>query len=191
MNYFYCDSCRKRTGIKNKKSHFNLELHMINEKAVINKYTIMNPELCQINDILKAHVTTYNRRFENYTVVCKWKLVFDYDISVNVKSKLIYRFRAFHQNREKNLKNKINRYKLEGLEFSHISEMNIFFKTRLDQMTYKHYIEQPLPKIERLFNKRLYKNFKLIKSLNDIDLTLQMGANETGKADLVYYSDED
>ena len=33
---------------------------MNNEKAVTNNYTIMNPELCQINDIMKAHVTTHN-----------------------------------------------------------------------------------------------------------------------------------
>ena len=98
-------------GIKYKKSHSKSELHMNNEKAVINKYTIMNPELFQKNDIIKAHVTTYNRRFENYTVVCIRKLVFEKDISIDFKSRVLYRFRALHQNCEKHLKNKINRYK--------------------------------------------------------------------------------
>ena len=69
--------------------------------------------------------------------------------------------------------------------------MNITFKTRLDHMTYKHYFEQLMPMVERLINKRLFKNYELIKTLNDIDLTLHMGAYETGKADIVYYGDED
>ena len=113
----------------------------------------MNRELCQINDIIKAHVTTYNRRFEYYTVVCKWKLVFDNDISIDVKSKVIYRFRALHQNRDKYPKNKIVRYKKEELEFSHILEMNIAFETRLDHMTSKHCKKQPMLMVERLINR--------------------------------------
>ena len=47
---------------------------MKNKGTVINKYTIMIPELCQINDRIEAHLTTYNRRFECYRVVCKWKI---------------------------------------------------------------------------------------------------------------------
>ena len=88
-------------------------------------------------------------------------MVFDNDISIDVKSKLIYRFCALHQNRGNYLKNEINRYKKEGLEFSHISEMNITFETRLDHMTYKQYIEQLMPMVERIINKKLYKIISL------------------------------
>ena len=35
-------------------SHLISELNMNNEKRVISKYTIVNPELCQINDIKKT-----------------------------------------------------------------------------------------------------------------------------------------
>ena len=113
-------------------------------------------------------------------------MLFDNDFSIDVKSKVMYRFRILHQNLEKYLKIKINRYEKEGLEFSHVSEMNITLKTRLDHMTYKHYLEQPMPMVERLIIKRLYKNYDFIKTLNDIDLTLHMGAYETGKADIEY-----
>ena len=54
-------------------------------------------------------------------------------------------------------------------------------------MTYKHYIEQPMPLVERLINRKLYTNYDLIKILDDIDLTLHMGPHETGKEN----SDED
>ena len=69
--------------------------------------------------------------------------------------------------------------------------MNITFITSLDSMTYKHYIEQPMPMIGRIVNRRLYKNNKLIKTLDDIDLTLQMGAYEKGREDVYVSSDED
>ena len=54
-------------------------------------------------------------------------------------------------------------------------------------MTYKQYIEQPMPMVERLFNRKLYRNYELIKTLDDIGLTLHMGPYETGKEN----SDED
>ena len=97
----------------------------------------------------------------------------------------MYTFCVLHQIHEKYLRNKIKRFKKERLEFSHISELNITFETRLDHMTYKHYFEQPMPLVERLINRNLYKNYELIKTLDDIDLTLHMGAYETGKADIV------
>ena len=58
-------------------------------------------------------------------------------------------------------------------------------------MTYKHYIEQPMPMVERLVNTKLYKNYEPIKTLNDIDLTLHKGVYENGEEDVSYNSDED
>ena len=87
--------------------------------------------------------------------------------------------------------NKINQYERQGYEFSHISEMNITFLTKLDHMTYKHFIEQPMPMVESLIDRKLYKNYELEKTLIDIDLTLDMGPYETGKADIHCSSEED
>ena len=98
---------RKRIELKCKVSHFKSQFYLDNEKTVINKYTIINPELGQINDISKKNVNKYNRRFNDYEIVCKWKLVFDYDISF-VQSKVFYRITVLSQDLEKYLKNKIN-----------------------------------------------------------------------------------
>ena len=57
-------------------------------------------------------------------------------------------------------------------------------------MTYKHYIEQPMPMVEKFYNKNLYKNYELIKTLDDIDLTLHMGPYESRKRDVYYTSGE-
>ena len=110
---------------------------MNNERTVINKYTIMNPEHCQINALIK-NVNNYNRRFKNYEIVCKWKLVFDFDNSIDVKCQVLYRISVLSHNLQKYVRIKIIQYKRQGLEFSHVSEMNINFKTRLDHMAYKH-----------------------------------------------------
>ena len=62
MNYYYCSSCNKRVELKYKKSLSKSELHMNNEGTVINKYNIMNPELCQKIDIKETRVNDYKRR---------------------------------------------------------------------------------------------------------------------------------
>ena len=80
MNYFYCDFCNKQILLKYKKSHLKSDLLVDDERAIINKYSITNPKLCQINDIVKEHVDDYNRKFEHYTVVCNWYLVFDNNV---------------------------------------------------------------------------------------------------------------
>ena len=83
--------------------------------------------------------------------------MFHNDISISVKSKVLYRISVLLEILEKNLKNKNNLYKGRGLEFSHKTEMYITFATCLHLMTYKHYIEQPMPMVEKVFTKVLYK----------------------------------
>ena len=77
---------------------------MNTEGTVINKYTTKNLELCEINNILINNVNLYDKRFVLYENVCKWKLVFDNDISIDFISKVIYRISVLRQNLEKYLK---------------------------------------------------------------------------------------
>ena len=42
--------------------------------------------------------------------------------------------------------------------------MNITFLTSLDFLTYKHCMEQPMPMVERILNRKLYKNNEPIKT---------------------------
>ena len=116
--------------------------------------------------------------------------MFNNDISFDGKSKVMYRIPVLHHNLVKYLKNKINYFTRQGLEISHISEMIITFISSLDFMTYKQYMEQPMPMIERIINRRLNKNNELIKTLDDIDLTLHMGRYQNGRED-VYVSTDD
>ena len=90
--------------------------------------------------------------------------MFDNDISIDVESKVMYRISVLRHIPEKLLQNKINYYRRQGLEFSHKSEMNNTFITSLDFMTYKHYIEQLMPIVEKIFNRKLYQNNELINT---------------------------
>ena len=76
--------------------------------------------------------------------------MYDSDISIDVKSKRMYRRSVSGHNFEKHIKNKINHYEKQGVEFSKISEMNITFTTWLRDMTYRHYLENPMPMVERI-----------------------------------------
>ena len=62
---------------------------MNTEGTAINKYSIINPELCKINNIIINNVFNYDKRFEVYKIVCKRKLVFDNDVLLDVQSKIL------------------------------------------------------------------------------------------------------
>ena len=181
MNYYYCIPCNKRIELKFNGSHLKSQEHMNNEGRVVNNYTFVKPQFCEINSIIKNNVNNYNRRFRYYEMQCKWKLVHDNDIPIDVNSKSQYR-RSLSHSFEKHLKNKINHYEKRGLKISHISEMNFTFTTYLRNMTHRHYLENPMPMVERLINRNLYKKYDLMKSLDGIDSLLQKRPHETGEA---------
>ena len=52
--------------------------------------------------------------------------------------------------------------------------MNVTFMTRLDLITYEHYLQQPMSMLERLFNKKLNKNPELVEMTKDFYLTFYM-----------------
>ena len=103
---------------------------------------------------------------------------------------MLYRISVFRINLEKYLGIEINYYRIQGLELSYIAEMNITFTKSLDFITYKHYMEQSMPMVERVFNIKLYKSYELTKTLDDIALTLHMGAYEHGSREVYDSTDE-
>ena len=71
----------------------------------------------------------------------------------------------------KYLKRKIEFFRRQGLRFSHILERNITFISILKLVTYEHYNIQPMQMVERIFNKKFYKNPQLVKKFKDVNLT--------------------
>ena len=86
MKYYYCVLCKRANALKYKCSHYKSKFHRDSDKSIINKYNFMSPELREINDIIKSHVNTFNRRLSFYEIECNCKLVFDNFVCSNVKS---------------------------------------------------------------------------------------------------------
>ena len=177
MKYYYCVFCKRTIALKYKCSHYKSNIHRDNDKSKINKYNFMNRELRE----MKSHVITHNILFNFYEIQCNCKLIFDIDVSGNVKS----------NNTLKNTKIPSLNFEKKGLNFSNILEMNITFIINFEHITYEDYLEQPMLMVERLINKKLYKNYGLIKTLDGLDGTLHMTWYETGVAEMPYVSEKD
>ena len=148
-DYFNCKVCAKSIKIKSKKKHLNSLNHKSLSLIIISRYSITNPDFPNIDNILKNYFLDYNKKFEFYLTICKWKLHFS-DTIVNVKSTRLswvggYYLREF-------VSSKIEYYEKRGHKLSHISEMNITFISDLRNMTYEHYLQQPKSMLEWKLN---------------------------------------
>ena len=158
---FYCNICDKSIKVRSKKKPLNSQYHKSSIKSIISRYSVLNPNFIHIEDFLKDYVDDYNKLFEFYLIFCSWKLHF-WDNIINVKSDRLYIINR-GWNLRKILISKIESFESYGYKFSHISEMNITFRTGFTIMTYEHYLKQPKPMVEWILNKKLAQNPELIK----------------------------
>ena len=127
--YFNCKLCDKSIRNKSKKKHLISQYHKFLRDSIIFRYNIPNPDFLQIENILQNYVLECNKKFEFYTIICKWTLHFS-DSITSVKSypwrniSVGFYLRNF-------LLSKIKFFESYGRKFSHISEMNITFITDL------------------------------------------------------------
>ena len=166
-NYFHCDLCDKSVKFRSKKKGLNSQYHKLLNKSIICKYTVKNPSFLHIEDILQNFVDEYNKKFEFYSILCKWKLNFS-DTVINTKPKRLFNFKRRYAgwNLRISLIEKIEFFESKGHKLSHISEMNITFVTDLKNMTYEHYLKIPKPMTEWTIIKKFANNPKLIKAFN-------------------------
>ena len=162
-NYFHCELCDKSIKFRSKKKHLNSQYHKSLTMSIICKYTVENPSFLHIEDMLKNFVDEYNKKFEFYLILCKWKLHFS-DTIINVKSDRLYNIHRPGWNLRRNLMSKIEYFESDSHNFSHISEMNIVFITDLRNLTFEHYLKIPKSMIEWTIIKKLAINPTLIKA---------------------------
>ena len=82
---FHCDLCDRSIKIRSKKKHLNSQYHESLTKSINSKYTIKNPSFLNIEEMLTNFGDDYNKKFEFYLILCKWKLKFS-DTIINIKS---------------------------------------------------------------------------------------------------------
>ena len=141
----YCSICDETIKLGYEKKHNNSKTLEELSEPVINNYYVQCPELDEIENILKQYANNHDERLEFYIIKCKFESQFENDFFL-VKSKDLYSSNKIWEI-EKLLKSKIEDYEKQGHELSHIRQMTITFRTKLDLMTIIHFLQQPMPSI--------------------------------------------
>ena len=97
--------------------------------------------------------------------------------AIRVKSKILYNS-WIPEGLIGFLAREIEYFRRQGFIFSHISEMSITFTAKLCIKTYEHYLEQPKCMLERKLNEKLYKTPELVRRLDDLHITINMGSKQ-------------
>ena len=140
------------------------------DKNLYEKYTINNVNLDEVYKILNDHASIYNKKFDFYIIVCDVLIEFDNNFTIFIEINYIYNTDI--DNLYKNLLYEIDFYIDRGYKISNTNQMTI--KTINDRcnMSYKHYMSQPMPMCERRINMNIAKNPELFNKKTEIKIIL-------------------
>ena len=115
-------------------------------KFVIDNYIIDNPSLDEIDKILNAYVTSYNKKNNIYAIRCQFFLVFENNFKIHIETG-----NYINNDDLTKLKNYllywIDYYKSLGYSFCNIIKMIIKTITDKHWMPHKIYIQYPMQMI--------------------------------------------
>ena len=149
---------------KSKSKHLKSINHKNLDKHRHIKLTIDNPKINNIDEIFYNQIKRYDTMYEYYLIRCEIKLCFinkeDYGFvsSVLTDDQTPISWKIFVENR-------INDFRNDGFDFSHISQMNIITVCNKMDMTYDFYLKQNMPAVEWKINQLINKDKKLINKL--------------------------
>ena len=117
-------------------------IDVVSSHSVVNRHNLDNIKFGDINNILYKHINYYKKKFDRFKFRCKISsnIIRDYPKHIPTKK---YKFKP-----------------------SDTINMQITFITKLDNMTYKHYLQQPRQAIENNLIKKLNQNPNLLKLFN-------------------------
>ena len=167
---YYCNMCDKTFRLKYKKKHLNTRSHRALSMSKIITFCVKKPDFFENEVIFKKTLENYNKKFGFYLIICECISNFTDTIILVKSEKLCKLHRGWKL--EKYLITKIDSFSRPGYKISNISQIKITFITYLRNMTYEHYLKQPMHMIEWVLNKNLYKNPELIKTLRNISQPL-------------------
>ena len=139
MGRFYCSIFDKTLSTSFKSRHNNSLKHVTLSHSVVNRYNLDIIEVQDTNNKLDKHINEHKTKFVRFKFSCKMSsiIIRDYPKHILIKK---YSFKPFDT---------IN--------------MQITFITKLDNMTYKPYLQQPRRAIENNFIKKNFQNPNLSK----------------------------
>ena len=116
--------------------------HVKLSHSVVNRYNLDKNKVEDANNILDKHINDYKKKIVRFKFSCKISSIIIRDYPKHIL---------------------IKKYKIKP---SDTINMQITFITKLDNMTYKHYLQQPKQAIESNFIKKINQNPNLIKLFN-------------------------
>ena len=134
------------------------------DQFIYDECSINNPNLNDIDKIINIYVTSYNKKFDIYSIKCDFYLVFNDVFKIHIETYYVH-------NKDDLTKIKIyllswiEHLKFKGYSFCHINEMIIKTITDKHWMTYNTYMQTPMPMVERRFNYVFHKCPYLIRAL--------------------------
>ena len=162
---FFCEVCDR--AIIEKESEYKnyiATLRKKNDESLYKKLTINNINLDEVDKMLNDYVTTHNKKFDCYSIYCEFKIEFDNNLRMKIKTDHI------HIVASKKIKIYLLYYidcsESRGYKFCNINQMTIKIIGDRCNMKYDHYINLPMNMCARRINLNIAKIPELIKSLN-------------------------
>ena len=142
MRGLYCSICDKTILTSFRSRHNKSIKHVKLSHSVVNRYNLNNIKGEDTNNIIDKHINDYEKKFVRFKFSCKISSIIIRDYLKHILLEK-YRFRP-----------------------SDTINMQITFFTKLDNMTNKHYLQQPRQAIENNLIKKINRNPNLISLFN-------------------------
>ena len=134
-------------------------------KSLYEKYTINNINLDEVDKILNDYVTTHKKKLCFYSVRCEFVLEFDNKFITNIQTNYCYNMDDITKIKSY-LLYWIDCFKSRGYKNYNINQMSNKSLGDRCNMTYKHYMNQPMQSVELRIKMLIAKNPQLINLFN-------------------------
>ena len=135
-----------------------------NDKCLYTKYIINNVNIDDFDKIFNYYITTHNKKFDFYYIDCEFEILFENNYTANMD--INYHYNTEYINIKSYLLFYIDSCEINGYKFKNINHMIMKTITCKCNMSYKHYINQPMSMLERRINMIIAKNRRLINAID-------------------------
>ena len=143
---FLCEKC-DREILENPLEYLDKEPELGNK---IKRYIINIIKLDEVDKIINNYITIYKKDYDIYFINCRFKLEFDNNFILNIETNYIHNMESEMINIT--LSYYIKCHESKGYKFCCINQMNILILIDKCNITYKNYINSPMPMVERRIN---------------------------------------
>ena len=140
---FHCKTCNR--SIFENKSEYNINLD-------------------EFEKILNNHITAYNKKFDFFYLKCTFEILLNNNSTAIIEK--IYHYNIDRNNIKSYLLYYIDSCEMDGYKFNKINSLTNDILSCICNITYKHYMNQPMSMVERQINYIIAKNPQLINSLD-------------------------